>query len=93
MKSESLGCTHGITSDAVLAEIQRIAREELDLDRPVRAEDALLADLHLDSMAVTVLAVALEDHFRVRLREEDARAVTVGDLAELVAARATEEAA
>ncbi len=76
---------------AVLEEMRRIAREELEISRELRPED-LLSDFELDSMALMVLAVGLEDRFRVTLSEGDSAAVrTVGDLAALVARRSAEE--
>lgn len=72
----------------VLAEIQRIARDELALSREVRPEDELLGDLQLDSMSLTVLAVALEDRYRIRLDDPETLSLrTVGQLAELIARR------
>jgi len=57
----------------------------------VEPGQALAGDLHLDSMELITLAVALEDRFRVRLSESDAaRVTTAGDLADLVARRALE---
>ena len=56
---------------AVLQEIRRIAAEELEWTRPVQPADDLLRDLQLDSLGLTVLAVGLENRFRVRLTEED----------------------
>ena len=73
----------------VIAVIGRVLRDEVGLQRSVRAEDDLLTDLQLDSVGLLTLVVGLEDHFRVALAEQDAAAVrTVGDLASLVAARA-----
>jgi acyl carrier protein len=75
----------------VLEEIRRIARQELELEREVQPADDLLADLQLDSMALIVLAVGVENRFRVKLSEADAVAVrTVGELAALVVQRAEE---
>ena len=77
----------------VVAEIQRIARNELELEREVRPEDDLLADLQLDSMSLTVLAVALEDKYRVKLDDPETLSMrTVGQLAELIARRTGGEA-
>jgi acyl carrier protein len=71
--------------DQVLAEIRRIFAEELDFPGPVEPRHALAADLELDSMGALVLAVGLEDRFRVTLAYEDATApVTVADLVALV---------
>jgi acyl carrier protein len=76
----------------VLEAIRAIVRSELEMERVVGPEDDLLRDLALDSLGLTVLAVGLENRFRVKLSEEDAAGVqTVGDLAKHVAAR-TEEA-
>lgn len=78
------------TIDDVLSEIRRVARDELAMEAPIELDHGLVSDLALDSMSVTVLAVALEDRFRIVLREEDAAAVTVRDLASLVVRRVEE---
>ena len=76
------------TQQAVLEEIRRIAAEELEWTRPVQPTDDLLKDLQLDSLGLTVLAVGLENRFRVKLTEEDSAGIlTVADLMRLVAAR------
>jgi len=75
---------------AVLEELRRIAREQLEISRELGPDD-LLSDLELDSMALIVLAVGLEDRFRVKLSEQDSPSLrTVGDLAELVVRRCAE---
>ena len=75
----------------VLAEIRRIAADELEWSGTVEPRHDLLKDLQLDSLGLTVLAVGLENRFRIRLSEEDAQGVrTVGDLAKLVARRIAE---
>jgi acyl carrier protein len=76
------------TEDDVLAEIRRILRDDLDLDREVGPRDGLASGL--DSLSLTVLAVGLEDRFRVKLTEEDAQLSTVSDLARVIVARARE---
>jgi len=79
------------SSQEVLAEIRRIVKEELQLERMVQGSDALIEDLQLDSLGLTILAVGLEDRFRIKLTEEDsARVSTVDDLAGLVSSRACE---
>ena len=79
---------------AVLDEVRRIAAEELEWTQPVLPTDDLLRDLQLDSLGLTVLAVGLENRFRVRLTEEDSAGIlTVQDLMRLVATRATESRA
>ena len=75
----------------VLEAIRSIARTELEMERPIAPEDDLLRDLALDSLSLTVLAVGLENRFRVKLSEEDAAGVqTVADLARQVAGRTQE---
>ncbi len=78
------------TLNEVLAEIRRVARDELSIELAIEPHHGLIADLALDSMSVTVLAVALEDRYRIVLREEDGGAITVGDLAALVVRRVEE---
>ncbi len=77
---------------AVLLEIRRIVSQELEWGGPVEPSHHLMKDLQLDSLGLTVLAVELENRFRIRLSEEDAVGVsTVADLMRLVAARLDEE--
>ncbi|WP_193428143.1 acyl carrier protein [Corallococcus soli] len=74
-----------------MTEIRRIAREELEFEGVVEPSHDLLRDLQLDSLGLTVLAVGLENRFRVMLSEEDAQGVrTVEDLSRLVAMRVAE---
>lgn len=79
------------TEAEVLREIRRIVAAELEVERTVQPSDHLIQDLQLDSLGLTVLAVGLEDRFRVKLTEDDSvRVNTVGDLAALVAIRTSE---
>ncbi len=76
----------------VLEEIGRVLSEVLGLAHPAGPGLELSRDLALDSLAQITLAVALEDRFRVHLREEDAGELrTLGDLASLVVRRAQEQ--
>jgi acyl carrier protein len=80
-----------LAEDDVLAEIRRVVRSELEIERAIEPADDLARDLALDSVGLTVLAVALEDRFRVRLSEADAAGIaTVGELAALVARKRAE---
>ncbi len=77
------------TEEQVLAEIRRIVARELEITGPIQSHHGLIQDLRLDSLGLTVLAVGLEDRFRVKLTEEDSAQInTVQDLARLVASRA-----
>ncbi len=79
------------TQQQVLAEIRRIAAEELEWTGTVEPAHNLVRDLQLDSLGLTVMAVGLENRFRIKLSEEDAQGIqTVEDLTKLVATRATE---
>jgi acyl carrier protein len=75
----------------VLEELRRIARVELEYPQEVLLTQRLQEDLRLDSMAMIVVAVGLENAFRVKLQEEDAGAIaTVADLVKLVVRRVGE---
>lgn len=77
----------------VLAELRKIAKKELEYEGPIELSQSLKADLRLDSMAMIVVAVGLENRFRVKLDEEDGGELsTVGDLVALVCRRAGEGA-
>ncbi|HVE85881.1 MAG TPA: acyl carrier protein [Myxococcales bacterium] len=79
----------GELREQALAEIRRILVEELAVVSAVEPGQALVGDLHLDSMELITLAVGLENRFRVKLSEADSTGVsTAGDLAALVARRA-----
>lgn len=70
---------------AVVEELLRLAREELELDADLSPEEELAG--RLDSVKLLALVVAVEDRFRVILRDEDAaRARSLLDLARLVVA-------
>lgn len=74
--------------EEVLAEVRRVLREELQLEREPQPQDDLVADLQLDSVGLLTLVVGLEDRFHVVLSEEDAAGVrTVRDLCALVESR------
>jgi acyl carrier protein len=79
-----------LTGEDVLRAIREIALRELEHRTPIRVDDALVGDLGLDSLTATVLAVGLEDRFRVRLNERAGALDTVGDLISLVQKRAGE---
>jgi acyl carrier protein len=66
----------------VLDVIRRIFTTELEHKGPVEPAHDLLRDLRVDSLNAVILAVGLEDHFRVRLAQEDTVGVTT--VAELV---------
>jgi len=75
----------------ILAEIRRVFSVDLEVPGLVEPHHALARDLRVDSMGAIVLAVALEDRFRVKLSDEDAAAVvTVKDLVDLVERRSRE---
>jgi acyl carrier protein len=70
----------------IAAEIRRIARDDLGLDAALADGEELARSL--DSLALLSLVVAVEDRFRFRLTEEDARgAKSLADLARVVAAK------
>lgn len=77
--------------EAVVEVIARILRNETDVTANVTPQAHLLRDLELDSLSLTVLAVGLEDEFRIKLTEADTVGVeTVADLTALVVRRTQE---
>ncbi len=71
--------------------LHRILEEELDREGPFDDGAHLMEGLALDSLELTVVAVGLENRFRVRLSEEDAGGIrTMGELVSLVVRRAAE---
>jgi acyl carrier protein len=69
----------------VIGELERIAAEQLGVQRKLAPEDDLVRDLDLDSVQLITLAVAIEEHFRIALPSQmSARVCTVGDLCRIV---------
>jgi acyl carrier protein len=64
-----------------LATLADLARRKLGFTGELRPDSRLVEDLELDSLRLLTLAMAVEDHFRIALTEDDeAGIVTVGDL-------------
>lgn len=79
-------------AEMVLAELRRVARETLSVDRQIELDDPLHDALGLDSLSALVVAVALEDRFRVQLQDERVDSlVTVNDLVKLVCAHMADQ--
>jgi acyl carrier protein len=74
--------------EAVVAELLRLAGEQLELHGPPPAPQEPLAG-RLDSLQLLTLAVAVEDRFHVTLTDDEAaEASTLLEVARLVLARA-----
>lgn len=80
----------GIAPELVIA-IRQILEQELETELPyLQPEDSFADNLRFlfefDSMADVALVVALEEHFRIRIDDQEAQeARTVADLVQLVA--------
>lgn len=93
-----------MTRDEILQSIEAVARAHLaspeagELERRLAAgrlapELRLVADLALDSIQLLTLAVEVENRFRICIDPEDEEGIeTVGDLADVVAAKLAAEA-
>lgn len=69
----------------ILDVIRQTLSAELEFAGPVDLHHELAADLQIDSVGALVLAVALEDHFRVKLTGTEASSVvSVEDLVGVV---------
>ena len=74
--------------EAVVGELVRLAREQLELEGPPPAPEEPLAG-RLDSLQLLTLAVAVEDRFHVILTDDEAaEASTLLQVARLVITRA-----
>ncbi|MBA4071340.1 MAG: acyl carrier protein [Gemmatimonas sp.] len=60
----------------VLDVIRRIFSTELEYTGTVEPEHHLQRDLYVDSLNAVIMAVGLEDHFRIRLTQEDTAGIT-----------------
>jgi acyl carrier protein len=80
--------------DEILAEIRRVLATDLEFRGPVELRHGLATDLQVDSLGALVLAVALEDRFRVKLTGTEAASVeSVEDLVGVVERAVQEEGA
>jgi acyl carrier protein len=69
----------------VLDQIAQVATRELELTRLPGLDEPLVEALRLDSLSRLSLVVALEDHFRVVLPDDQLECVrTLGDLVRLI---------
>ena len=90
-----------LTDEAILAQLKRIAREQLEL-QPERIErinlDArIVQGLELDSLAQVVLLTQVEEHYQLVIGLEDRERLhevdSVGDLVSLIRELAQQERA
>ncbi len=82
-----------MTEREILAGLEVIARERLEVDRTLTMQSRLVEELRLDSLRLLTLAVEVENRFRVRLDPEDEGAIeTVGDLVRVVERKLAAEA-
>jgi acyl carrier protein len=71
--------------EEILCEIRRTVAADLELPGRVELHHGLATDVQVDSIGAIVLAVALEDRFRVKLTgTEAASVVSVEDLVGVV---------
>ncbi len=78
--------------EEILGEIRRTLATDLEFRGPVELQHGLATDLQVDSLGALVLAVALEDRFRVKLTGTEAASVeSVEDLVGVVERAVLEE--
>jgi acyl carrier protein len=73
-------------SDRIFTFINKFVRDNEFVDRDIKKEDQLKADLALDSLAVLTLADALEEEFEISIEFEDLTQTpeTIQDLIDLI---------
>ncbi|MFC7392520.1 acyl carrier protein [Scopulibacillus cellulosilyticus] len=73
-------------ADDILARIQKIVAERLDVDEAaVKPEASFKEDLDADSLDVVELVMELEDEFEIEISDEDAEKIaTVGDVIDYI---------
>jgi acyl carrier protein len=76
-----------VTEAEILGAIVDAARRELQWEGEITPDMRLLEDLHLDSITLLTLAVAIEDRFRIRLDDVESELVTVRDLVAAIRSR------
>lgn len=82
-----------MTEGEILAGLEMIARERLEVERTLTMQSRLVEELRLDSLRLLTLAVEVENRFRVRLDPEDEGSIeTVGDLVRVVERKLAAEA-
>lgn len=70
---------------STLANIIQQSLKQSNADLEIRPEMSLVKDLDLDSLRMVDIVLDIEDHFKIRIMEEEVQsAFTVGDLASLV---------
>lgn len=78
-----------MSEDTILETVRGLVRERLRLDVPVDMASDFRRDLHLDSLKLLELVVAIENQFQVRLTADDEATLrTVGDVVRFIAAHA-----
>jgi acyl carrier protein len=60
-----------VTDAEILAAVENLARVHLGWSGPLRPEMRLVEELGLDSLKRLTLAIEIENHFRIRLDDEE----------------------
>ncbi|MFD3583629.1 acyl carrier protein [Streptomyces sp. NPDC058683] len=87
---------HGMGSEEVLGQLRQLCARVLSVPEEELVPQArLVADLEADSLDFAEMEAALEDVFGLKLDGDDTvtRAVTFGDVTDLVVARMTDRGA
>ncbi len=75
---------------AIFEQVHGILRDVLKRDVPLQLTTDFRRDLHLDSLKLLELVVAIENHFEISLEPGDEAALsTVGDVVRFLATRVT----
>ena len=74
-----------MTREEILSGLEEIARQKLERAGELSEETRLVEDLRLDSMGLLILAIEVENRFRIRLDEQGVAGIeTAGELADAI---------
>lgn len=77
-----------MTEAAIFEQVKGILRDVMKREVPVELTTDFRRDLHLDSLKLLELVVAIENHFEISLEPGDEAALsTVGDVVRFLATR------
>jgi acyl carrier protein len=78
-----------MTADTIESQVIEIVREQLDVkEGDIALDKTFTDDLGADSLAIVELVLALEEHFNIKIPDEEVESIkTVGDAVNYIRTR------